>query len=67
MNESEGWMEGANQQIASVWTAVGGARSAATAHIHLTFTNRIKDTASSTSGVKVNEVSAYHVAKSYSP
>lgn len=58
--------EGANQQIPSVWTAVEGARSAATAHIPLTFTDRIKDTTSSTSGVTVNEVSAYHVTKSHS-
>lgn len=66
LNEAGGGREGANQQISSVWSVVGGARSAATAHIPLTFTNGIKDTTSSTSGGTVNEVSAHHVTKSHS-
>lgn len=46
---------------------VGGARSAVTAQIPLTFANRIKVTTSSASEVAVNEVSACPVAKSHSP
>lgn len=45
---------------------VGGARSAATAQIPLTFARRIKDTTSSASEIAVNEVSARHAAKSHS-